>query len=278
MNSLLQSAPGGDASIRIAAAFGAHALALWVATVAVVLLGAVLAWRLRQRRLAAPGRIEKPAPARVALRAGAGFALIVVAAALFAWLAEGRHAGAAIGRIDEAFALALRSTTPPEAILAFGAMTHAGDPVTLTVLGVVVGSALLLSGRRALAFAWVAAVLGNAILNTTLKGIFMRIRPVHEVVLAHAEGFSFPSGHTSGAVAAYGMLAYLSLRLLAPVWHLPALCAATVLAVSTAFSRVFLGVHHPSDVVAGTLSGGAWLAVCIAAVEIHRRRSARSRL
>lgn len=268
-------APESSAAIRFAVALGAEALAVWAVTVSLVLLAAVLALRARRRRLASARGPAKTSLARVALRVGAGFVLLVGVAALFAGLSEGRHAGAAIGQLDDAFAVALRSAMAQPVLRASAAITHAGDPVTLTVLGVAVFLALLLSGRLALAFAWVAAVLGNALLNTTLKGLFMRIRPVHDTALAQAEGYSFPSGHTSGAVAAYGMLAYLAVRVLAPAWHLPALCAATLLAVSTAFSRVFLGVHHASDVLAGTLSGGAWLAICIGAVEFHRRRRAR---
>lgn len=268
-------APDDDAMIGIAAALGGHALAVWAAFVALVLLVAVLAWRWQRRRpTAAPGA-EPAAPTGVAWRVGVGFVLIVAAAALFDELAEGLQAGARLGRFDEAFALGLRGGTPAAALRAFAAVTHAGDPSTLTVLGVVVGLALLLSRRRALAAGWVAAVLGNALLNTTLKSVFMRARPVHDGVRAAAEGYSFPSGHTSGALVAYGMLAYLAVRVLAPAWHLPALCLAIVLALTTAFSRVFIGVHYASDVLAGTLSGGAWLVVCIAAVELHRRRRAR---
>lgn len=263
----------GEAALRIAAALGANALIVWAASVALVALVAVLALRLRQRRLAGARGTGRATATGVLLRIGAGFVLVVGTAALFAALAQGRHAGAAVGRFDEALALALRSATPEAMLHAFALITHAGDPMTLTVFGVAIGLALLRAGRPALACAWGAALLGNAALNTTLKALFMRVRPVHETAFAQAQGYSFPSGHTSGAVVCYGMLAYVAVRVLAPAWHLPVLCAAAVLAVSTAFSRVFLGVHHASDVLAGTLSGGAWLAVCIAAVELHRRRA-----
>ena len=85
-------------------------------------------------------------------------------------------------------------------------------------------------------------------------------------------GFSFPSGHSSGSVVAYGMLAYLALRLLPIRWHLPGLLATVALAFTVGASRLFLGVHFASDVIAGFASGAAWLAMCITLIERMRWR------
>lgn len=70
---------------------------------------------------------------------------------------------------------------------------------------------------------------------------------------------------------AYGMLAYLALRLLPTKWHLPALLTAVAIAFSVGASRLFLRVHFASDVLAGFMSGAAWLAVCIMGMELLRR-------
>lgn len=109
---------------------------------------------------------------------------------------------------------------------------------------------------------------GNGALNIALKQVFGRIRPTHLEGFGLAQGFSFPSGHSSGSVVAYGMLAYLALRLLPARWHLPALMAAVALAFTVAVSRVFLRVHFASDVAAGIASGATWLAVCITSIEL----------
>lgn len=92
------------------------------------------------------------------------------------------------------------------------------------------------------------------------------------VLLGLTAGFSFPSGHSSGSVVAYGMLAYLSLRLLPVRWHLPSLLAMVALALTVGASRLFLGVHFASDVMAGFASGIAWLALCITSIEYIRWR------
>ena len=208
---------------------------------------------------------------------GAGFGLLVGAGAIFAELAEGLDGDKAMGLFDDAFTAAVQRGTPPSVLQAFAAITRLGDPATLSVIGLLVFFALLRRHGIRLALIWAAAVGGNALLNVSLKAVFARARPVHEDGLVLAQGFSFPSGHASGSVVTYGMLAYLALRLLPPRWHLPALLLAAVAAFSIGSSRVFLRVHYPSDVLAGFASGSAWLAMCILGVEAARRyRAARA--
>uniref|UniRef100_UPI00286A84FF phosphatase PAP2 family protein n=1 Tax=Methylibium sp. TaxID=2067992 RepID=UPI00286A84FF len=105
-----------------------------------------------------------------------------------------------------------------------------------------------------------------------LKALFARARPVHDGGALLAHGYSFPSGHSSGAVVAYGMLAFVLLRVLPKAWHLPVVLLATAIAFSVGSSRIFLHVHYPSDVLAGFASGAAWLAVCLVAAAWVRRR------
>ena len=126
-----------------------------------------------------------------------------------------------------------------------------------------------------LALGWLVALLGNAVLNPLLKLVFARSRPVHDPSLAQAAtGFSFPSGHSSGAMVAYGMLLYVLLRVLPARWHPAAAMLAAALIVTTACSRVFLRVHFASDVAAGLLLGLSWLAVCVVSLEFARQAAA----
>ena len=262
---------------RWAALAGAHALPLFVALL-VLLLAAVWAgaWALRRAR-AAPVPGTMPPLLRLAGHLAIGFATVVAGAWVFAELAEQLGAGPALGRADQAFTDALSASVPQPALQVFAALTHLGDTATLIGLcsGVAIG--LVALGRRGLALGWIAAVAGNGVLNTALKQVFARIRPLHADGLVLADGFSFPSGHSSGSVVAYGMLAYLVLRLVPGRWHLPAALAAVALAFTVGASRVFLRVHFASDVVAGFASGAAWLAVCIASVELGRWYRQRSR-
>jgi len=204
-----------------------------------------------------------------------GFALIIGAASLFAEIAENLGDGRKLGQLDLLFSDTIRSTVPLGALRVFALLTHFGDTATLTSLCVVGALVLLRLRQRGLCLGWVLAFVGNAVLNRTLKAIFERTRPLHDNALAFADGWSFPSGHASGSVVAYGMLAYLLVRLL-PVRfagaHLPVVALAAALAFTIGSSRVFLQVHFASDVLAGFASGSAWLAVCIGALELRRYR------
>lgn len=253
---------------------GRHAPALFLLALALLLAGVWAAtWPLQRHllpRLADRG-VGRPV---LALAAGAlGFLTLLAAAGLFAEIAEALGLGGTPGRmarIDEALTLAIARHTEVHWLQLFALLTRLGDVLTLGLLGTTVALALWWRGWRALALSWVLAMAGNALLNPALKRIFERVRPIHEHGLVSETGWSFPSGHTSSATVAYGMLAYLALRLLPPRWHLPALLAAAATIFTVGCSRVFLQVHFASDVLAGFASGLAWLLVSVLSVELGR--------
>src|SRR3546814_2012769 len=96
------------------------------------------------------------------------------------------------------------------------------------------------------------------------------MRPLGENGRARVEGWSFPSGHSAGAVVVYGMLSYVLIRITPRAWHLPLALLMTMIAFSTGASRLFLQYHYASDVLAGFASGTAWLLICISAMEYVR--------
>lgn len=199
-----------------------------------------------------------------------GSAVMLAGVLIFVLLASALTQGSPLIRFDQAIADALRANLAPQALQVFAALTHLADTATLTVL-CVVGTLMLLARRqRGLALVWVLAIAGNGLLNQSLKAFIGRARPLDPVSTLLAHGLSFPSGHSSGSVVAYGMLAYLALRLLPKAWHLPALMAALLLAFTVGISRVVLRVHFASDVAAGFASGSAWLALCITSAELVR--------
>jgi membrane-associated phospholipid phosphatase len=262
-----------DVSLLNAATFaGTHALAIYGALLVLVTGTTWLAARAllpdRGGQAAAPEPLS-PA-ALLLLRFAAGFAFIVGGAMLFAEIAEELHTEQTLGQLDEAFIVAMIDRVPDLALQAFYLITHLGNRETLIALGIAMAVLLLFLRRRGLALGWALAMLGNAALNPTLKQIFERSRPVHPTHWLTEEGFSFPSGHSSGTVIAMGMLAYLAVRLLPRRWHVPAWVAAAGLAFSVGASRIFLRVHFPSDVLAGFASGGAWLTVSIVSIEFAR--------
>jgi undecaprenyl-diphosphatase len=207
-----------------------------------------------------------------------GFFVVLAAVALFLAIADRIGLDQGLGRFDVELAAQLARSVSHATLAFFAVVTHMADMKVQWALGAVVALALFARRQRLLAFAWVAAVAGNGTLNRLLKALFARSRPLHDDGLTVAHGWSFPSGHTSGAVAIYGMLAYLGIRFTRPVWHLPIALSALVLVLLVGYSRIVLQVHYPSDVLAALLSGGSWLMVCIMAARVirvhHEYRSA----
>lgn len=249
-----------------------HALAIFTAVLGLLLaLTAATWWALRGYA----ARPQQPAlaprlPQR--LRAAVGATIVLIGVGIFSKLAALLAGERIPGWSDQAFIEVLRAGTPAPALHAFAALTHLGDTNTLAALCVAIALALIAFGRRGFALGWVVAVLGNGLLIKALKQAFGRVRPLNSEGFVLEHGFSFPSGHSSGAVVAYGMLAYLALRLLPTRWHLPSLLATLALAVTIGASRLFLGVHFASDVIAGLASGVAWLALCVTSIEYIRGR------
>ena len=113
------------------------------------------------------------------------------------------------------------------------------------------------------AFSLLICLSGAGVLNYLLKSLFERSRP-DILQLVAASGYSFPSGHAMGSLCFYGMLAYLASRNI-PHWHwrFTLFASATILVIAIGISRIYLGVHYPSDVLGGYTAGATWLSFCI---------------
>ncbi|WP_379141702.1 phosphatase PAP2 family protein [Paenibacillus sp. sgz500992] len=117
-------------------------------------------------------------------------------------------------------------------------------------------------------FLWVA--LGSQLLNTMMKLWFHRERPnIHRLI--EQAGYSFPSGHSMAAFSLYGVIAYLLWRHLRRHRERFLLICFTVLMTGgIGWSRIYLGVHYPSDVIGGYTASGAWLMLSIGIFEAYR--------
>lgn len=115
------------------------------------------------------------------------------------------------------------------------------------------------------------ALAGGGLLNVVLKALFRRTRPVLPNPFMTEVGWSFPSGHAMGALIAYMMLAYILVILFAGKGRRWVVLMALLLVLLIGASRMYLGVHYFSDVIAGYAAGTAWLAICITGTEIARR-------
>jgi Membrane-associated phospholipid phosphatase len=153
--------------------------------------------------------------------------------------------------------------------------------ITALGSGAVLGTAvafilgfLLLSRRFAAALFLLVASLGGATLNSLLKTLYGRTRPEEPLRLIEIDSLSFPSGHAMSSATIYLTIAVLLARIADRRREKVYLfSAALLLSFAVGFSRVYLGVHYPTDVVAGWAAGVAWAQVCwFTAHLIGRRR------
>jgi undecaprenyl-diphosphatase len=116
---------------------------------------------------------------------------------------------------------------------------------------------------------------GGMLLNVLLKHVYQRARPAFDEPFVTLATYSFPSGHTAAATLFYGLLASYVVTT-SPRWgvRMAALVGAAAMVALVALSRVYLGAHFVSDVLAAMAESLAWLAVCITSVSTLRRRRA----
>lgn len=255
---------------------GQHALPLFAATLTAMLATTFACWWMVRQYSGSEFRFAQVPMRFCSMRVAVGLMVMLLGSFVFVGLVGELGEAQLLVLVDRVFSEALRDSVTAPVLQTFAVLTHLGDTATLTGLCVAVAIGLMALGRCWLMLGWVAAVAGSGMLNTALKQMVARVRPLGLNGLTLADGFSFPSGHSSGSLVAYGMLAYLALRLLPFRWHLSALLLAMALAVTVGSSRIFLRVHFASDVVAGFASGAAWLALCVTAIELvrwnHHRR------
>jgi undecaprenyl-diphosphatase len=132
---------------------------------------------------------------------------------------------------------------------------------------------LFVRGRRRLAAFVAVTEAGSPILNALAKGAVDRARPLLPDPVAHAAGHSFPSGHAQGATVAVAVLLLVFLPDLHGRARTAAIVAAPTWVIAVCFSRVGLGVHYVSDVVAGVILGLAWVAATTALFSAWRQET-----
>ncbi|RLQ95254.1 phosphatase PAP2 family protein [Falsibacillus albus] len=134
---------------------------------------------------------------------------------------------------------------------------------------------LFLFKHRLLAVYVAVSISCGGLFNWLLKWIFKRERPDIEPIIQE-QGYSFPSGHSMGSFIFYGTLAFILFKLYKQKW---AKIFGALLAIFLVFfigiSRIYLGVHYPSDIVGGFTAGAAWTTISIITyhfLDIRRKR------
>ena len=146
-------------------------------------------------------------------------------------------------------------------------ITFLGNGSTLIYISCIVGIILLLTRKFASAFTLVIVTIGGIGLNVWLKNIFSRVRPTLWKRIVDAAYSSFPSGHAMLSLIVYGFIGYLLIANFR-AWSGLISFFTVLLILAIGFSRLYLGVHWPTDIIAGYAAGLVWLISCILSLEI----------
>jgi membrane-associated phospholipid phosphatase len=296
---------------EVASFLGQHAIALLVLSFVLMLGATLLFWNLLDRNeqklwqsganawsqiqnLPAVGRLRERFPwlwntvrkrftpeGYLGLHFTISVGVLLIAATCFLMLADKVGEQDKLVEFDRALSVSLHQHSSLRAVKIFALITDLGNVMILGCIGLIVAVILAAQRRLQLLGIWVVALLGTAFLNETLKNIFQRVRPQLTNPWINEPGWSFPSGHAMGSLVVYGMLAYtIGLTVKNRAFRIGLIFVTVSLAIAIGFSRIYLGAHYFSDVIAGYCAASFWLAICISGNEIakqHRQRGRDSR-
>ena len=202
-------------------------------------------------------------------------AVAILSLSFFINIAEDLYGTGSKALDQKAFDI-LHSLRTPTLNLFFTIITHLGSAPAYLILIPIIGLVLYYRGFR-----WSTSVqssivlLSSFVLNIALRHFVARPRPINALRLVEASSYSFPSGHAMSAMALYGFLIYLCYKYLSfGIFRAVTVFVLSILIVMIGISRIYLGVHYASDVLAGFVVGLFWLMTCIIiirSVEFYRR-------
>ena len=205
-----------------------------------------------------------------------GLATAIATLIFFGWLADEALEGET-RQFDEATRAAVHQLASPMLTTIMRGFSFVGSTISLAI-GTIVAVVLFATrkmGREAKLFA--ITMIGAGLLNVTLKLAFKRARPAPFFNLSPPETYSFPSGHSLTSAVFFGALAaILTARIKSRRVRMITWVAGTAMFLLIGFSRIYLGVHHTTDVIAGFAAALIWiLVVRFVELELARRRKRR---
>jgi undecaprenyl-diphosphatase len=242
-------------------------------------------WRQRPRVVALRERFATPiafVEARLSPQGAMGLsltigALVLIGASwLFGAIAEDVLTGDPLTIVDVHVANWLHAHATPGLTRVLLMITRLNGVVAISSFVVVL--AIYMTWKRDWHWLLALAIIvpGGMLLNVMMKLAFHRARPQFDDVIVAFTTYSFPSGHVAGATLLYGVLAaYLVTHVSAWRWRVLIVLCAFLAVVLVALSRVYLGAHFLSDVLAAFAEGVAWLALCL--IALHTLRQPRAR-
>lgn len=223
--------------------------------------------------LPGPERAPK-SPRMISVALAASLCAAVLAIVLFAWIAHEMREGDTT-RFDLTIRTWVHQQASPGLTRAMVMISALGANMLLAIFMLAVAIFLLVHWRRA-AMWLLISIAGALVLDLTLKHAFHRPRPTPFFgSLPHS--YSFPSGHALFSFCFYGVLAgVLTARMRSPRLRAIVWIVAAALVVAIGLSRIYLGVHYPSDALAGYLAAAVWVSTIVALDRARKRRRVRA--
>ena len=201
----------------------------------------------------------------VAVRLVGGGLVLALALSLIGWAIVKLATPSALTRWEDSVNQWFYAARTPTLDTVSHIGSYLAETITCIVLLVVVTVVLRLwLGRWRESWTLFAAIVGELLVFLVVTAVVNRPRPDVPLLDAAPPTSSFPSGHTAAAVAFYGCLAVIVLRQLRPRWFAVTITTLLCLVpIVVGISRLYRGMHHPTDVVFGALGGGLWLALVL---------------
>lgn len=190
-------------------------------------------------------------------------ALAVAGAFAFGQIAEEVVDQEEVVRFDERIAQELHDRATPGLTDVWLAVANAGGLVGMALVAALAAALLHRRGSRREAALLVSAYAGALAILGGLKWGFGRPRPEFVEPLAQESTPSFPSGHATVSTAVVGAVCFVVARRVRGRARFATIAAGALVVLAIGFSRLYLGVHYVSDVAAGWIAGGTWLALCL---------------
>ena len=213
--------------------------------------------------------LSSPHTVRVAAWGGA----IALAVATFVMVTRAMLAAQGETTVDQAILLWMAGHRTPSLTGVMVGLTTFGSRTLLIALLLAAFAILIVLRDRWGLLHLAAACIGTWLLTSVTKGIIGRTRPTEVAHLVDVTGYSYPSGHSLATAALFLTIAIdVGRRLHTRAAKVALVAAACILVVMTGVSRVYLGVHYPSDVIGGFSLGTAWALLLAAATSVIAAR------
>ena len=214
-------------------------------------------------------QIKRPRDVRFWIAMG----VMVVAAAAFAVIAGSVWETAPILKQDMQVSVWLHTHGSPVFTAFLLAITQVHSTVGIPIMAAILAYFVWRHGDHYWVFSLALAVPGGLLLNVFLKHLFNRSRPSWDDPLLTLDSSSVPSGHNAGATLFYGFLAaYMVWRMKNSAARALAVLGCALMIALVGFSRIYLGVHFLSDVLAAVSISTVWLVICLIAVRAYAKR------